>query len=491
MSAPNPPAGPQTLKREFSFVSAFGLAFAFISPIAALYTIFFLVLSSGPSGWWSLPFVLAFQLLTALVLGELASVWPLAGGLYQWSRRLLGTTYGWFAAWFYIVTLVVLLPATTYAAAPFMAQLLGIQEPGYGTLVLLSLTMLAVATVANVSGRRALSVFVILSISAECIGSIGVGTILLLFHRENPPSVLFEGFGTGLWPFAGPFLAAVAFAGWECIGFESSGDIAEEVKDPKRAVPKALIFSLLCVASVVMYAAFAVILAIPDLPAAVAAGSPTIISETVTAQLGDSVTRPLLIVILVGFTASTAAIQTSVSRVVFALSRDRVLPGASVFGRLSRRERLPLNAIFVTTAAGAALHVVGFNAAAFTVLFGTSLLAFYISFACPVIAALIQRLRGRFPAPGPFTLGRLGFLINAVAAVWLVFEVINLGWPRLPDLPWYENWGVVLMTALFGVLGVALYVATRQRIHDAAAVSASAENETEAERDSRVIKKDG
>jgi len=41
------------------------------------------------------------------------------------------------------------------------------------------------------------------------------------------------------------------------------------------------------------------------------------------------------------------------------------------------------------------------------------------------------------------------------------------------------------------VLGVALYVATRQSIHDAAAASAAAENEREAERDNAALKKDG
>lgn len=58
-------------------------------------------------------------MLVALVLAELVSVWPLAGSTYQWSRYLLGSSYGWFAGWTYIWTLVILMAATAYSATPF------------------------------------------------------------------------------------------------------------------------------------------------------------------------------------------------------------------------------------------------------------------------------------------------------------------------------------------------------------------------------------
>ncbi|MET0809743.1 MAG: amino acid permease, partial [Thermoleophilaceae bacterium] len=85
------------LKREFSVWSIFALAFAFISPIVALYGIFtFSYTSAGPAAWFGFLIVLAGQLLVALVFAELASRWPFEGSLYQWSRRLIHETYGWF-----------------------------------------------------------------------------------------------------------------------------------------------------------------------------------------------------------------------------------------------------------------------------------------------------------------------------------------------------------------------------------------------------------
>ena len=66
----------------------------------------------------------------------------------------------------------------------------------------------------------------------------------------------------------------MAFVGWAFVGFESAGSIAEEVKDPQRTLPKVILFSLTFVASVVAFAAIAIILAIPD-PAKILSGEET------------------------------------------------------------------------------------------------------------------------------------------------------------------------------------------------------------------------
>ena len=117
-------ADASALKREFSLWSAFAFAFAFISPIVALYGIFGLALSAaGPSFWWGFTLVFAGQFLVALVFAMLVSRWPLEGSIYQWSRRLLGTTYGWFAGWAYMWTLVIAMATVALGAAGSAAHL--------------------------------------------------------------------------------------------------------------------------------------------------------------------------------------------------------------------------------------------------------------------------------------------------------------------------------------------------------------------------------
>ncbi len=446
---------PEELKREFTFRSAFALAFAFISPIIGLYTIFALALgAAGPAFWWGFAIVLGGQVLVAMVLAELSSVWPLQGGLYKWTQRLAGRRAGWAAGWAYVWTLVVLMTAQCFAAAPFLAGLLGVEEAGTALLIGLAVVVLVMATAANLAGPRTLKAFVAVSLTAELVGSLVIGTVLLVFFRDQPVSILLDGAGQAA-PALGPMLAAVALIGWSFIGFESAGDIAEEVRDPSRQVPKALLFSLVVVACIVMYAALALLLAIPNLGAAIAGGADDPIIATLTAQLGAGVATPLFALVVLAFVAGIVAVQASVSRVLFALGRDGELPAASVLSHLSGRERLPRRAIVLSAVAAGALLVVATSENAYGTLIAMATVGFYIAFAFPVFAALRARLLGRWE-PGVWNLGRFGLAVNVAAAAWLAFEIVNIAWPRLPGAPWYVEWGAVLMVAVVALAGLAL-----------------------------------
>ena len=462
MSATLAPAPAGELKREFTFRSTFSLAFAFISPIIGLYTIFALALgAAGPAFWLGFSIVLAGQLLVALILAELASVWPLTGGLYKWTQKLSGAGVGWAAGWAYVWTLIVLVTAQCYAAAPFLTGLIGIDDPSRPLLLGLAGAILLLATLVNVLGPRALKAFVAISITAELFGSVVIGTILLLFFREQPLSAIFDGPGGESVALA-PMLAAVALIGWSFIGFESAGDIAEEVEDPGRQVPKALVLSLVVVAGVVMYAALGLILAIPNLGAAISGDIADPISETVTAQIGAGLAKPLFALVVLAFVAGIAAVQAAVSRVLFALARDRELPAAGWLGELSGRDRLPRNAIGASAVAAGVLLFIALSDNAYATLISMATVGFYIAFAFPVFACLRARLLGRW-APGSWSIGRWGLPVNLAAACWLTFEIVNIAWPRLPGTPWYVNYGAVAMVVVVAVGGVVVRTVMQAR----------------------------
>lgn len=448
----------QTLKRDFNLWSVFALAFAFISPIVALYAIFGLAFAAGgPVFWWGFLVVLGGQFLVALVFAELVSRWPLEGSIYQWSRRLWGNGYGWFAGWAYMWTLTIAMAAVAYGAADFLAPLVGIEAPSNTTLVLLSLGIVAFATFINTIARAVLKIMVGLSIIAECIASIAIGTILLLFYRENPVSVIFSSTGTdgGAFDLAG-FIAAVSFIGWSFVGFESAGAVAEEVRDAERNVPKAILLSIVIVAAVVMYAGLALILAIPNIGAVVAGDVADPVTDTLAAKLGGGITTPLFAMIVVGFVASFLALQTSVSRLIWSFARDRALPASAFFERLSERDKLPVNAIFATAVVVAGLYLLTFSGSVYTILVSFTTVGFFIAFAFPLIAALVARVRGRWQE-GRFSLGRAGFVVNVLATLWVAFEIVNIAWPR-------QDWGVVIMVVVLGVLGGIAYLSLRDRI---------------------------
>jgi amino acid transporter len=376
-------------------------------------------------------------------------------------------------------TLVIAVAAVSYGAAGFVPAVLGVDAFTPGTQLLVALGLLAVVTLVNTAGRRWMKALVVASLCAELVGSLGIGTVLLLFHNEHPISAIFHSSGAGAGPggyvWSGMF-AAVAFIGWSFVGFESAGSIAEEVQDPQRAVPKAMLVSLLVVAAVVMYSALALILAIPDYGAVLSGDVADPVTETITAQLGSGITRPLFGLFIIGFMATLVAVEASASRVMWSLARDGGLPASKRLSTLSGKDRLPVNAIVISGLLAAVILVTTQSDTIYLTLVNFTTGGFYLAFGLPLVALAVDRLRGRWEA-GPFALGRKGTALTVVAAVWIVFQLVNIAWPRATDLPWYQEYGVVVMVAVVGGVGCVVYASRRRHIDTSASEAVAATSE--------------
>jgi amino acid transporter len=81
------------LKRSLGFLSNFAVAFSYISVSTGTFTVFALAMGfSGPIFFWAWPLVILGQTFVALNFAELASHFPVAGSIYQWSKRLSNRT---------------------------------------------------------------------------------------------------------------------------------------------------------------------------------------------------------------------------------------------------------------------------------------------------------------------------------------------------------------------------------------------------------------
>lgn len=85
----------QELKRTLSPWAVFALGFATISPVVGIYAVVQLGFAfSGPAWIWAVLVAFIGQLLVATVYAQLASQFPMTGGVYQWVRRLAGPKLG-------------------------------------------------------------------------------------------------------------------------------------------------------------------------------------------------------------------------------------------------------------------------------------------------------------------------------------------------------------------------------------------------------------
>ena len=89
------------LNRVLGLFANFSVAFTYLSPMVGIYSLFVLgVGTGGPAYVWLTWIPVLGMLFVALVFGELASHYPVAGALYQYSKFSVGPRYGWFVGWF-------------------------------------------------------------------------------------------------------------------------------------------------------------------------------------------------------------------------------------------------------------------------------------------------------------------------------------------------------------------------------------------------------
>jgi amino acid transporter len=106
-----------------------------------------------------------------------------------------------------------------------------------------------------------------------------------------------------------------------------------------------------------------------------------------------------------------------------------MLPGGTLLGKLSGSEHLPRYAIALTAIIAGALLFISASKI-YTLLLSFANIAFYLSYSLPVLGAVYLRQKGLWQ-PGHFSLGRWGKPITYIAGLWLVFECVNIAWPRL------------------------------------------------------------
>ena len=112
------------LNRVLGSFANFSVAFTYLSPMVGIYSLFILGLGTGgPAYIWLNLIPIAGMLLVALVFGELASHYPVAGALYQYSKFSVGAGYGWFVGWFYGFALLVTVASVDTGVVSYVASL--------------------------------------------------------------------------------------------------------------------------------------------------------------------------------------------------------------------------------------------------------------------------------------------------------------------------------------------------------------------------------
>ncbi len=106
----------QELDRSLGFFSSFAAGFSYISILTGVFELFgFGFSNAGPAVWWTWLVVLAGQMCVALCFAEMAGQFPLAGSVYQWSKRIGTDFVSWMTGWILIIGSIVTVAAVAVA----------------------------------------------------------------------------------------------------------------------------------------------------------------------------------------------------------------------------------------------------------------------------------------------------------------------------------------------------------------------------------------
>ncbi|MEZ0089427.1 APC family permease [Streptacidiphilus sp. EB129] len=457
----------QELRRSLNILGNISMGFAVVSPVVGLYAVAQVGMGIAGTAWvWALPICLLGQALVVCVYSELASQWPLAGGAYQWSRRLTNPSFAWLSGWMWQFAVMFANTTVAYLASPWVFALFGV-TPTPAQLVLVSFGFMLFCTLVNAYGINMLRWFVSLGIAAEAVASVLVGVSLLLVFRQHGFALLTNTLGApaavGTSTF-GAFLAVIAVGGWAFIGFDACVSTAEETKDAARQVPRAMWWALLSVGSVVILNAVAVELAHPN-PADVVSGKDLDpVTTAVVHSFGGWADKPFVLVVLVSFTACLMASQGGAARGLYSLARDDVFPFSRQVRKVNRH-KAPIGGLVAATVVSCAALPLGLKSAAMGSLITFGSAATFVPFFLLTLVSLIARVRGTWTPSGEVGYGRFGTLLNALAVLWTGLEVVNICWPRTilapVGAPWYQVWAALLGVGIVGVTGIGYLLVRR------------------------------
>ena len=425
----------QELSRRMSGFSNFAISFSIICILAGGISAFpaaFNALGSGGAFLiWLVGGILALSV--AFGMGQIASSFPTAGGLYHWSSHLGGKFWGWATAWFNLIGLICVVSSvdvllySVFFKDLLLGTVLGVDVSGWGTTQQMIFLIIALVSQAALnhyfidittkltdwSGYVILGLTVVLIITLFAFSSVPLDfTRLWSFQNVTGDA------GGGVVPFrtesvALAFLLGLSYVCYTITGFDASAHTSEETQDAQVNVPKGMwtavfwswVFGLVAVA--------AYVLTMPNLEEAHAAGWGSFFYMWGSSNMPQWLSVFLAVgMVLVNYVCALAGL-TSTSRMMYAFARDGGLPASKALANVSTQYRTPGTAVWVSAVLAFASTL---YAPAYLILAVACAVFLYISMVMPVAAGLLAEGSAKWKEKGPFNLGGLS-KPNAVLAI--------------------------------------------------------------------------
>jgi amino acid transporter len=460
----------QELSRRMGAFQSFAISFSIICIISGGLASFPIAMSTVGPWMATIGWVLGgiFALIVAASMGQIASAYPTAGGLYHWSSILGGRFWGWLTAWTNLLGLLFVIPAVNVILYTFIRDLFFSGILGWDISTWTNTTMFiwvacitAAQCLLNHFGIKLTTMLT--DISGYLIFVITILLVILLFSHVQSFD-LGKAFafvnttgeaGGNVAPAYGIFvtvLMGMLYPLFTITGFDASAHTSEETRDAQNTVHKGMLQSVFWSLVFGFILALGMVMALPAVYTALAADpAQTALSKDVMAKLAaipggpapadmavlgwssfsvlfNTLIAPSFLgkicaigIIVANFFCALSAV-TSTSRMIYAFARDGGLP--KMLANVNPGYRTPVAAIWFTGIVTFLLVVVTTPLNAFAALSTGCAMYLYMSYGMPVLSGLLAEGK-TWTTFGKFRLGGLSKLFAVIVVLGVIGIIIG------------------------------------------------------------------
>ncbi|KAJ5814483.1 hypothetical protein N7474_006260 [Penicillium riverlandense] len=494
------------LKRNFGILSILGFSCTILGTWEGLLGTFTAPLANGGSGGAIYAYIFGWvgTFANFMVLAELASMAPTAGGQYHWAamlgparlQKFLSFVTGWFAVlgWQSAFAACAFLTGKMIQGAAIVGNNLYNALPWEGTLIIWA--SLSLALLVNLIGGKLLPRIEVIILVVHILGFFGILIPLVYMADHNTKEQVFlsfqneGGFSTqGLSWFVGMTSCAFAFAGGD-----AAVHMSEEVANASRVIPNALMLSV----GINGCLGFGMIIAMMFCTGADLGGTLGEITGYnfmgIFVEATNSVSGSLIMIaiVIIIYICSLMGLLAAASRQLWSFSRDRGVPGWRLWSQVSTGKQLPIYSIIVTVTVATLLALINIGSdTAMEDVVSMAVSGIYLSYLMVAILLFSRRVRGNISryndndddivnVPGaklvwgPFHCpGIVGTLINGYAIIYITIVIFFSFWPSQMN-PGVEemNWSVLAIGGSM-FLAIVYYILRARRIYSGPIVEVS------------------
>ncbi|KAE9572125.1 Choline transport protein [Colletotrichum fructicola] len=437
------------LQKRFSKITMVGMAFAILNTWISLAGSIGLVMPSGGSVSFVYGFIFCVLCNIALSasVGELASLYPTAGGQYHYayalSTRKWKKSMSFFVGWVNIAGWLTLNTTAAYFGARFLAAAAVVGSGGTYQITQWSTYLMFVAVsiigvLLNIFGYPILNRWNEGALYWSLLSVVVISIVLLATSPKTSAEYVFTNFSnTTGWSDGTAWMLGLLQSALSLIGFDAVAHMTEEMPNPSKDAPQAMVGAVLVGGTTGIAFILVMLFCAVDIDVLLASPTQSPLTEMISQATGNKAAATILsVAVALCFVNGANGCVTSGSRLVWAMARDNGTPFSRYLSHLHPRLNVPVRAILVQAVFNLLFGLLYLGPeVAFNAYIASCTLFLNLSYALPVMILLVRGRHVVAASPPEFYLGKglFGYATNWISVLFVLVTSVFFCFP--PAIP--------------------------------------------------------